>query len=415
MRSSLALAIVISSASFAMGDVKPIEIPLKSIWALDMPGTRDISELADGPVEKSLVEPLLKHLQDTWKSEIGWAVQGEGLEALQQFYIAEMGYGGRKPAPTGFPEIKRGRVYADSPVSLVLFTQQSDYYVHLQSVEKEGNQYWIRYQFVPHKIKESGQHLALIPLGELPPGMYGARMERAPMDKKYLDAGFSEPPHEQMFKVCGSFGFEVADREAAAVAARSMTVPLKDIWAYRMPGPRDMNELDGGKAQKTLVEPLLKHIRETWNNDPGAAVQGEGLAALQQYYRIEVEGQEKGVLSAAAPISLVFFTKPTGGYIHLQSVVKECNSNRFTIFYRFVPHESRESTQHMALIPLGKVHPGKYVVKMKRLPMEDKYREIGFPEPSREHESNMCKSFIFVVIGSVRQVAHIGLGWSLAW
>jgi hypothetical protein len=191
------------------------------------------------------------------------------------------------------------------------------------------------------------------------------------------------------------FALAMLSASLATAEEKSVEIPLKTIWAYRMPGTRDINELDGGKAQKEFVEPLLKHIRDTWDNDHGLAVQGEELEALQRFYRIEVDEIKNCRLSADAPISLVFFNKPTYPIVHLQSVEKE--GNRITVQYRLNPHRTAYSPQHLALIPLGKLDPGKYIVKMKRMPMGKSYRKTGLPEPSPNQESNICKSFSFKV------------------
>jgi hypothetical protein len=173
-------------------------------------------------------------------------------------------------------------------------------------------------------------------------------------------------------------------------------IPLKEIWAWGMPGTRDLKEFDDSEAQKKIIQPLLNHIRESWNNDHGVAAQGEGLEALQHFIRIEMEGEKPDLLSADAPVSLVFYTKHAGLFVHLQSV--EQQGNRFVIRYQLVPHRERVSTQHLALIPVGKLAPGKYVVKIEQLPIEKKYQEAGYPERMPEQAKNVCDSFEFMVL-----------------
>ena len=55
------------------------------------------------------------------------------------------------------------------------------------------------------------------------------------------------------------------------------------------------------------------------------------------------------------------------------------------------------SSQHLALIPLGNLPAGKYVVKIERLPFEKEYVARGFREPSPRQINNVCDSFSFVV------------------
>jgi hypothetical protein len=171
-------------------------------------------------------------------------------------------------------------------------------------------------------------------------------------------------------------------------------IPLKEIWAYEMPGTLDINQLDQGRAQKELVEPLLANIEENWANDRGSAVPGEGLEALRAFYKIKLKEREPALLSKKLPISIVFYTRLLYPYVHLHSIAKE--RNVVTIRYHLIPHRTADSTQHIALIPLGKLCPGKYVVKLERLPM-DGSKEFGLPEPSQEQERKICKPFSFTV------------------
>lgn len=181
-----------------------------------------------------------------------------------------------------------------------------------------------------------------------------------------------------------------------AVAEEKPTeIPLKSIWAHRMPGTRNINELDDGRAQKTLIGPLLKHIRKTWNNDHGVAVQGEGLDALKHFYRIEVEGENIESLPPNVPISIVFYTNLTDPYVQIRSVTRK--GNQITIHYHFTPHRTAVSPQHIALIPLGKMTPGKYDVKIERLPLEREYVDQGMREPSPEQVNFVCDSFSFLI------------------
>lgn len=382
---------------------EPVTIPLKDVWAYGMPGTRDLSELEGS---QTLVEPLLEHLNKTWDVKRGMAVvpvQGEGLPALQQFDDATLGKD--QPAPIdGATVVKRHRVpvYSDGPISLVFVTKPTKLQVELQSVEWINKRIWIRYRYAPREADEAAPQLALIPMGKLPPASYVVTVERTPMEKKHLEAGHEEPPQERpdkpSSKVSGGCFFEVIDKEDAAAAAKPMSIPLKDIWAYRMPGTRDINELASPKGEESLVETVLKQIRGIRSEDHGMAVLGEGVDALRAFHRIRTEGLSRNQIAFDAPVSLVFFTKSQGWYVHLMSVEKAENSNRFTIRYRFVPHETAESTQHLAVIPLGKLPPGKYTVRVERAAMEKTYLDLGFPEPPPQQIAKVSGSFGFIVL-----------------
>jgi len=192
-------------------------------------------------------------------------------------------------------------------------------------------------------------------------------------------------------------------------AAHAEEIPLKSIWAWNMPGTRDLKEFDDSEAQQKIIQPLLNHIRESWNNDHGVAVQGEGLEALQHFIRIEMDGEKPDLLSPDVPISLVFYTKHAGLFVHLHSV--EQKGNRFVIRYQLVPHRERVSTQHLALIPVGKLSPGKYVVNIEQLPMEKQYQDIGYPKRMSEQVKNVCNSFQFIVLNK-RQGNEMSVAFS---
>jgi hypothetical protein len=68
----------------------------------------------------------------------------------------------------------------------------------------------------------------------------------------------------------------------------------------------------------------------------------------------------------AGDITLVFYSRLSGSYVHLRRVIRD--GNVITLQYRFVAHGSREITTHFALVQLGKLPAGKYEVKTVQLP-----------------------------------------------
>ena len=79
------------------------------------------------------------------------------------------------------------------------------------------------------------------------------------------------------------------------------------------------------------------------------------------------------------------------------------DGDNITIKYRFVPHETKEMTRHFALIPFGKLYPGRIEVKMLRLPMEQRFVDAGFQDPAPEWETRVvCGSFDFEVLPQKR-------------
>lgn len=178
------------------------EIPLKEIWAYGMPGTRDAHDLEPdkfGPSVttlssaeqiklsgKSLATQILSHLQYNKPSQSAlkaFAVAGTGKDALRE--AAEVLSGMRKPQAS-FP--------ANSEVSVAFFSHLFGCYVHLNKVEQQPGLVVISYRFVPHETAQLTRHFALIPLGKLSPGEVKVDIKRSPMEKKFLDAGFTEQP-----------------------------------------------------------------------------------------------------------------------------------------------------------------------------------------------------------------------------
>ena len=182
----------------------------------------------------------------------------------------------------------------------------------------------------------------------------------------------------------------------SVTTAEPVTIPLKDIWAYGMPGTRSVGRLDSGKAGVELVVPLRKAIKDRWRNDFGFAVPGEGLEALRQFHRIKATNGKTVPLTEGMPNSLVFFTDFSASYVHISRVERQ--GNAFTIFYQFVPHETREMTQHFALIPVGILSAGKYTVRIERLPISSSLRDTGFKEPAEDYGAKVVsRPFNFIV------------------
>ena len=196
MHRYLAIVLAVSISSTALGE----EIPLKSIWAYNMPGTQDLATLDDGQARGFLIDPIRKTLGKVSKSpDAGFLVQGVGLEALRNFYQVRVG---GEEARTTFP--------AGDDLSLAFFSYHSSPYVHLHKVERKGNEIIVRYRFAPHESRELSEHFALIPLQDLKPGEYSVSVAQSPMAKMYIDQGFSPIPESLGKKiVCKPFSFKI--------------------------------------------------------------------------------------------------------------------------------------------------------------------------------------------------------------
>lgn len=174
MNRFLAFALLICSSATAE------EIPLKSIWALDMSGTKSIYELepeiyttvkgitgakSRELFDKSLTTQFLKALGSLKKNEQpgrGFAVSGTGIEALKNAVKAR-----EKPCDT----LPQGEV------TLVIFSHLGGH-VMVDSVSREGNKIEIGYRVKVIQTMDVMKKLALIPLGKLPAGKYDVSINR---------------------------------------------------------------------------------------------------------------------------------------------------------------------------------------------------------------------------------------------
>lgn len=186
--------------------------------------------------------------------------------------------------------------------------------------------------------------------------------------------------------------------EANAQSEKQL-IPLKDIWAYYMPGTRDIQQLNT-PMQKDLVELIQVSLGQRENGDQpkqGFIVQGDDKMALRTAYDVLVTG--KGVPKGAKPNQqtwIVFFSRDSNQFVHLHDVSRQ--GDQITVRYQFVPHDSQEMTRHFALIPVGSLPAGSYRVSVVNLPMEKRYFDVGYrPMPESFVSKIVCKAFGFVI------------------
>ena len=196
-----------STAMSAERDKKSNElqvIPLKEIWAHNMPGTRAVHELepSNSNQRSSLANQIGGSLDFTPKGQVvgkGIAVLGVDKKALSNAHAVLVK--GNKPRQT----------FSDGDdISLVFFSHLFSQYVHLHSVERSDKVIKISYRIVPHETKQMTAHFALIPLGKLPAGKYRVEIARLPLEEKYVSQGF-KPVESRWEKrvVCQPFSFTV--------------------------------------------------------------------------------------------------------------------------------------------------------------------------------------------------------------
>jgi hypothetical protein len=183
-------------------------IPLDRIWALDMPGTQKLSTAVTaageyatpgGKLLEDIVRKALTFKKEGEQAKPGFAVVGTGVETLTQAHAALVN---GEEIPQTFP--------SDNEFVIVFFSHSFGWYVHLEEVVRYGTTIMIRYHFVPHRTKESTSHLALIPLGNLPPGQYNVKVVQLPMEQEFLDWGLKPLDKDWEARVvCRPFQFVI--------------------------------------------------------------------------------------------------------------------------------------------------------------------------------------------------------------
>jgi hypothetical protein len=197
--------------------------------------------------------------------------------------------------------------------------------------------------------------------------------------------------------------FAVADGLSSS-QDETVAIPLDEIWAYEMPGTRDIQELDrdlsaenpetdtsteSGSQRDSLWTSIANSLsadmpgsdwpREGQLARPGFAVVGTGREALRRTHAVLVNGEKPAEsFELDTEISLAFFSYQTATYVHIQKV--ERRGNEIEIQYRFVGYGEKFVTAHLALIPLGKLLPGEYEVNMVQLP--SRYQSLVDPSKS---------------------------------
>jgi hypothetical protein len=168
-----------------------------------------------------------------------------------------------------------------------------------------------------------------------------------------------------------------------------------------MPDTRDVRTLEPVATSRSLAESILQSLGK--NSDRVEAehafvVQGKADAALRQVYEILVSRNPPTRQPTVHEETwLVFFAHESGQYVHLTKV--ERTDNRIQVSYKFVPHDSKQTTRHFAIIPLGKLRAGEYKATIVNAPFDEKYSKVGYsPIPISEVEHIVCKSCEFEVI-----------------
>lgn len=192
---------------------------------------------------------------------------------------------------------------------------------------------------------------------------------------------------------------------AAEGDAESVEIPLNAVWAYDMPGTRELS--DGMRNGKFVADegPLILAIRKgpflrTRRDEkpkPAFAVQGVGMEALDHAQTIMTGKEEpQSRFPGASDLSIVFFSTTTPAYVHIDRVT--LGKNVIDISFHFIPHETRELTEHFAIIPVGQLSAGSHDVRIVQLPISEENITPRTKEVDLDWQKKfICRPFSFEV------------------
>lgn len=184
-------------------DATTIVVPIKSVWGLNMPGTKNVLKMERGAC-RGLVEEMRRSLHQSLDKGATAGpvivVSGCGVEALGEAGKTLIGCTER-----------RNRFRDSDEISVLFYSRVYGDAVCLDSIERRNQAVHIVYRLVGHEEAYVDAHFGLIPLGKLPPGKYEVVIEPSPSAQKFLARG-SKSPAETMAKIfCESSTFEVTE------------------------------------------------------------------------------------------------------------------------------------------------------------------------------------------------------------
>lgn len=158
-------------------------------------------------------------------------------------------------------------------------------------------------------------------------------------------------------------------------AAWGKEISPKTIWALNIPGTQDVRKLDPPRtSEPTSAEELirtspveqiihsLKHSpKEGEKTGRAFVVVGVGLDALLEAKKV-LAGEAKAIKEVPADkeITLVVYKYNSGRAMRLDGVDQE--GNKVAVRYHLKTYDMLQSFASFALIPLGKLKPGKVEV-----------------------------------------------------
>ena len=181
-------------------------------------------------------------------------------------------------------------------------------------------------------------------------------------------------------------------------------IPLEEVWGYNLPGTHELTDAMRTEGYVSEEGPLIREIRRKLKRDPDKksaapsfVVEGTDMDAITAAHSIlTADTKPEDSVSEGVDASVVFFSYDFGSYVQLERIERAQNTIR--IVYKFVPHDSQELTQHLAIIPIGKLDVGTYNVIVEKAPIDRKLVEQGYQDiPAKQASEFVSGSFKFEV------------------
>ncbi len=212
-----------------------------------------------------------------------------------------------------------------------------------------------------------------------------------------------------------------SDTIVAAEDRHPTEIPLSRVWAWEMPGTKDVRDLEPNRekfkkmgARELRIRSLAvnTYSRLNPNFKPmnkkkgslgfaglGFVVDATGVEALKEANLVlkgSKDRQEQ--FEAGSDLTLFFYAYGSSRFVRIDEVVK--GKNRIIVKYHFDSHGMRVTTQHYALIPLGNDLQGNVKVTIKRLE-DTRSTPLNShlpPYSVKEARQLVCESFDFAVL-----------------
>ncbi len=417
----LAIITLVSLATSIANADDVVEIPLEEIWALNMPGTKDVREIARvdtdrEPARPSNLDLVIRSLVVTpTRTMPTLMAPGNPTRAVASAATAL-----RKRDPL-FGD--RGPISGSDDWNIVFYKFVSAYDVEIVSVERKAFHFNISYRFVPKYQPQATVGFAVIPCGKITAGNYHINIEKLPMEQRYLDAGFK--PADDKFAqrlVSGDFVFDVIEEQRMETPDDAIVIPREDIWYSGRPNSagfkvladlepecfimrdtpesiakyanytaEEMQDLSDKLRMKSLSIPLERAVANMQTpTRSGFAISGTPKEALRQVHSVVVEGEEpRRKFTSDQDINLFFFSVPRQSGINIEEVVR--NGQQIIVRYRISPSQLTSMKSTLAIIPLGRLPIDDYSV-------EYVLDEGSSPDLAPNLSDAICKPFNFLVI-----------------